>query len=70
MQDLVNGKFWGGQNIEFGLAEGCVDISSTQDKHVPKDILIEVENIKKKIIAGEITIPINSEQYDNFNKID
>ena len=68
VKDLVDGKFPGGQTVVYGLEEGAVDIAPTSDKHVPAEILKEVENIKKLIIDGEITVPFNEETYKEFMK--
>ncbi|WP_129596192.1 BMP family lipoprotein [Anaerophilus nitritogenes] len=62
-KDLKEGKWNGGETIVYGLSEGGVDIAPTSDKHVPKEILDEVEKLKKKIIDGEIKIPQNEAEY-------
>ncbi|WP_053956682.1 BMP family lipoprotein [Inediibacterium massiliense] len=62
-KDLKEGKWSGGETTVYGLSEGGVDIAPTSDKHVPKEILDEVEKLKQKIIDGEIKIPQNEEEY-------
>jgi len=54
---LQDGTFKGGQNIVLGLKEGAVGIAPSSDKHVPAEILAEVKELEKKIIAGEIVVP-------------
>jgi len=65
-QALVNGQFPGGSNVIYGLKEGGVGIAPTSSKHVPADVLAEVEIIKAKIIAGEIVPPTNAEEFKKF----
>lgn len=63
-EDLKDGNFEGGQNITYGLKEGGVDIAATSDKHVPEDILSEVEDLKQQIIDGDLVIPGTKEDYE------
>lgn len=65
-QALVNDQYPGGSNVEYGLKEGGVGIAPTSSKHVPAEILEEVENIKAMIISGEIVPPTNAEDFKNF----
>ncbi len=67
-KDLKEGKWAGGQTVAYGLKEGGVDIAETSSKHVPAEILTEVETIKQKIISGEIKVPNNAETYESFIK--
>ncbi|MCK4957338.1 MAG: BMP family ABC transporter substrate-binding protein [Candidatus Cloacimonetes bacterium] len=63
---LVKGEYPGGSNVIYGLKEGGVGIAPTSSKHVPAKILEEVEDIKNKIMAGEIVPPTNPEEFANF----
>lgn len=63
-KELDNGNFPGGQTVVYGLKEGGVDIAPTTSKHVPKEILDEVEKIKQDIIAGKIVVPNNKAAYE------
>lgn len=54
---LKEGTFKGGQNVVLGLKEGAVGIAASSDKHVPAELLAEVKELEKKIIAGEIVVP-------------
>jgi len=65
-QGLVAGVWAGGSTVVYGLAEGGVDIAPTSDRHVPADILTEVEALKARIIAGEIAVPFNRESFEAF----
>ena len=66
IKDLKENKFQGGKTIRYGLAEGAVDIAPTSDKHVPKEILKEVENLKEDIIDGKIDIPYNKDTFTKY----
>jgi basic membrane protein A len=66
IKEMVNGKFPGGQTVVYGLKDGGVDIAPTSDKHVPADILKEVQIQKKAIIDGKIIVPINEEQFNKY----
>ncbi len=61
---IKNGTFEGGKTIRYGIEEGAVDIAPTSDKHVPKEILDKVDEIKKDITAGKIVVPFNKESYE------
>lgn len=63
-KSLADGKFMGGTNVTFGLAEGGVDIAPTSDVHVPAELLAEVEELKQQIIDGTITVPNGPEAYE------
>jgi len=63
---LKEDKFAYGKTIVLGLAEGGIDLASTTNKHVPSEIIAEVESIKKKIIDGSITVPYNEETFLSF----
>jgi basic membrane protein A len=65
-ETLVNDQFPGGSMVVYGLKEGGVGIAPTSDKHVPAEILEEVENIKQMIILGEIVPPTNADEFKNF----
>lgn len=62
-KDLAAGKWEGGSNITYGLAEGGVGIAPTSSDAVPADILEEVAQLEKDIIDGKITVPGTKEEY-------
>ena len=68
VKDLKEGNFPGGETVVYGLEEGAVDIAPTSDKHVPQELLDEVEELKQTIISGEIDVPVNEETYNEFMK--
>ena len=63
---MIDGEFPGGQTVVYGLKDGGVDIAPTSNKHVPADILKEVEKQKKNIIDDKISVPINEDQYNDY----
>lgn len=65
-KQLKEGNFPGGETVVYGLEDGGVDIAETSDKHVSEDVLKEVEDLKQKIIDGEIEVPFNEETYEGF----
>ncbi|MFV9509791.1 BMP family lipoprotein [Tepidibacillus sp. LV47] len=66
VKQLKEGKFPGGTNITLGLKDGAVDIAPTSNKHVPANILKEVDGIKQKIINREIVVPNNADTFAKF----
>ena len=52
---VKDGTFTGGIH-HYTLADGAIDIATTGD-HIPADVLAKVEEVKAKIIAGEIVVP-------------
>ncbi|MGO1712775.1 MAG: BMP family lipoprotein, partial [Senegalia sp. (in: firmicutes)] len=65
---LKNDNYPGGETISYGLEDGGVGIAPTSDKNVSEEILKEVEDIKQKIIDGEIEIPYNEETYKKWEE--
>ncbi|QXM05684.1 BMP family lipoprotein [Crassaminicella indica] len=65
-KSLKEGKFPGGTTVVYGLKEGGVDIAPTSNKHVPADILKEVEDLKQQIIDGKIVVPYNEKTFSEF----
>lgn len=62
-KQLKDGNFPGGQTVNYGLKDGGVGIAPTSDKHVPAEILEEVKDVEEQIIAGEVFVPKNEEEY-------
>ena len=68
VKDLLEGNFKGGQVNVFGLKEDGVGISETTSKNVDKEILALVEEHAQKIKNGEIKVPSNKKDYEEFRK--
>ena len=63
---LIDGEFAGGQTVAYNLKNDGVGIAPTSDKHVPADILKEVDELIAKIKEGEIVVPATKEEFDKF----
>lgn len=61
-ESLVNGNLTGGIKV-YDLSIGGVDISPTQDL-LTDDVIKAVEDVKAKIISGEITVPSSKEEFE------
>ncbi|MFE5324302.1 BMP family protein [Paenibacillus sp. NPDC056579] len=55
--DVIDGKFKGGQVVTLGLKEDAVGLPETSKKNVPADVLKKVDEYKEKIKSGEIKVP-------------
>jgi len=65
---LVEKKFEGGYKV-FGLAEDGVGYAVNDvNKEMLKDIQPKLEEIKKKIVSGQIKVPFDKQSYDEFVK--
>lgn len=60
-----DGDFPGGKTIEYGLPENGVGIAPTQD-NIPENVLKAVDEWKEKIIKGEVKVPTNRKEYEQF----
>ncbi len=65
---LVKGEFPGGTTVGYGLKEGGVGIAPTSYKLVPAEILEEVEELKAKVISGEIVVPSTPDTFAEWMK--
>ncbi len=63
---LIAGEFAGGETVVYNLKNDGVGIAPTSDKHVPAEILKEVDDLVAKIKAGEIVVPATKEAFDKF----
>ena len=63
---LSAGEFAGGKTVVYNLKNDGVGIAPTSDKHVPAEILKEVDDLVAKIKAGEIVVPATKEAFDKF----
>ncbi|MDO4321414.1 MAG: BMP family ABC transporter substrate-binding protein [Lachnospiraceae bacterium] len=59
---LIDGTLEGGVKT-YDLAAGGVDIAPTQDL-LPEDVITAVNEVKEKIISGEVTVPSNKEEFE------
>ncbi len=68
VKKLHNGDFQGGTVAVYNLSNDGVSIAPTSGKHVPKNILDEVDGLITKIKAGKMVVPATKEAYDAFVK--
>jgi len=65
-KELAAGRFAGGTTVEYGLAEGGVGIAPSSNKHVPADILAEVQQIENRITTGALQVPFDMATFEAF----
>ncbi|KGE18944.1 BMP family lipoprotein [Paenibacillus wynnii] len=56
-QQVIDGKFEGGKVTVLGLKENGVGLPETSKANVSAEILAKVEDFKKQIIDGTVTVP-------------
>lgn len=66
VEHLAEGRWDGGSTLVLGLKDGAVGISPTSEVHVAPDVLAEVEQLTQEIIDGNIVVPTNKAEYDQF----
>lgn len=66
VKDVVNGKFKGGQQIEFGLKDDGVGIAPTSNKNTPKEVLELVTKYQNAIKNGKIEVPSSRDKVSAF----
>ncbi|CEY39770.1 basic membrane protein A2 [Streptococcus pneumoniae] len=67
-KEAKDGNLKGGKIEEFGLKDDGIGISKTTDnvKKVNPEILTKVEELEKKITAGEIKVPATDKEYKEY----
>lgn len=65
---LKEGSFKGGEAVMYNLNNDGVGIAPTSSKHVPAEILAEVDGLIAKIKAGDIVVPATLDTYEAFVK--
>lgn len=56
-------------SVRLGYAEGTVTVDFSGSKvTIPQEILDRVEEIKEKIISGEIVVPVTEEEVAAFRE--
>jgi len=66
IKQLRSGQFKGGQAVVYNLKNNGVGIAPTSNKHVPAQILKEVDGLITKIKAGTIVVPATQAAFDKF----
>lgn len=65
-KQLKENKLEKGTEMVFGLKENGVGVAENTSKHVSEDILKQIEDLKQKIINGEIKVPTTVEEAKSF----
>lgn len=66
VRKFKEGELVFGQNLQYGLAEGGVDLAESTPEHLPEKVYNQVLKYREKIIAGKITVPSNEREYLAF----
>ena len=64
--DALNGKYHGGEVLEYGLKDNGVGIAPEHQDNISKDVLSKVDEYKQQIIDGDITPPTTDDEYKTF----
>lgn len=65
-KDLSEGKWNGGKEVVLGLKENGIDYAPTTSKNTSADVIKQVDDFKKKIIAGEIKVPKTAAEFETY----
>lgn len=68
VKELVDGKLEGGSEKVYGLKQDGVGIAENTAKLIPEDILTYVNDQVEKIKSGELVIPSNEKEFNEFAK--
>jgi basic membrane protein A len=63
---LKDGQWRGGETVVYNLSNDGVGIAPTSKKHVPADILAEVDQLVARIKKGEFKVPSTKAEFDAF----
>ena len=56
--------------VSYGLTDGAVDIAYAPDQRadiIPQEIKDTIDDLREKIINGEIDVPTTQAEYDAFS---
>ncbi len=63
---LKDGQWNGGDTVVYSLSNDGVGIAPTSGKHVPANVLAEVDKLTQKIKKGDIVVPATKTEFDKF----
>jgi len=63
---LKGGQWNGGETVVYNLSNDGVGIAPTSKKHVPANILAEVDQLTARIKKGDFKVPATKAEYDAF----
>ncbi|MBQ9021283.1 MAG: BMP family ABC transporter substrate-binding protein [Eggerthellaceae bacterium] len=64
-EQIINGELTGGTNVTLGVAEGGVGAATTHDL-LPDALYNDMLDLTEKVKAGEITVPKNADELEDF----
>ncbi len=64
---LKKGDWPGGTSVVYGLVNDGVGIAHTTGKHVPAEILQEVDGLITEIVMGNLIVPTTKNEFDSFS---
>jgi len=65
IKDTKEGNFQAG-TVVFGLKEDGVGLAPTTSNNTPQEVIDQVNALRDRIIAGEITVPTTAEDLESF----
>jgi basic membrane protein A and related proteins len=68
VEKLAAGEFQGGQTVVYNFSNNGVGIAPTSDRHVPRTVLDETDDLIRKIKSGALVVPSTRETYEAFIK--
>ena len=72
IQETIEREFPGDESKEYGIVEGGVGLLYTPEEQlfetIPMEVLNRIVEIEEAIINGEISVPTNKEEFENFIK--
>ncbi len=70
VQDVINkgmnGEFPGGEQLEYGIKENGIAISTANEEAMTEEIVSAVEAWQEKILNGEVEVPQTKEELEKF----
>ena len=67
LDDLIEGKFAGGETVAYHLSDGeALDIAYGDNDLVTQDVKDKVEELRKQIVDGKIEVPQNEEEFKSM----
>ncbi|WP_077358204.1 BMP family lipoprotein [Virgibacillus halodenitrificans] len=65
-EQAMNGEFPGGEKLEFGLEEDAINVATTNEDAMTKEIADSVNEWKEKILNGDVEVPQTHEELKGF----
>ena len=66
VNDAHEGTLKTGEELSYGIKEGCLGLAPTSDKNVDDEVLNSAKELEGKIAGGEIVPPMNEETFNDY----